>query len=311
MKVLHLGILHSPNLAISRAFRERDHDITEYDCRGTKDINGVAVREVTGSKYDLVFMQIQGPGIITAETCDTMRSSGALTVLWNGDVRSEEEIAWTKALAAHVDITSFTNETDNDIIRSLGYRAEYLQIGYDDLIYNDRGAAKRSGIVFAGNNYNSRFPQSDARSAMVDRMKTEFGDTFKVYGNGWGGKSEKHLSPDQEAQMYRQALIAIGMDHYIRPYFASDRLLRSQACGAMVLQQHYPGIAHEHPHVPYWNTVDQLVRMCREALDASDYYEFCVSMGKSQAQHVRDNHRWNNRVEKLEQWVIEHKQKKA
>lgn len=319
MNVLHIGILHSPNLAISRSFRERGHDVTEYDCRGTADINSVAVREVSTSKYDLVFMQIQAAGIIAEATCDAMRASGAMTFLWNGDLR--EDIEWTKRLAPHVDITSFTNETDNDIIRALGHDARYLQIGYDDLIYNtgfsaasmtpngfaQSPAATRSGIVFMGNDYKARFPQSYDRFKMVTTMKNEFGDAFTVYGNGWG-KGARHLSPHQEAEAYNNALIAIGMDHFLRPYFASDRLLRSQACGACVLQQMYPGVEEEHPNVLLWDTVDQLVSVCRALLRTP---VTTAEYGILQAKNTFANHRWHNRVEVLEKWVQEHKQKKA
>ncbi len=305
MNVLHIGILHSPNLAISRSFRERGHDVTEYDCRGTADINSVAVREVSTSKYDLVFMQIQAAGIIAEATCDAMRASGAMTFLWNGDLR--EDIEWTKRLAPHVDITSFTNETDNDIIRALGYDARYLNIGYEDLIYNLVRTEGRSGIVFMGNDYKGRFPQSNARKEMVERMKAEFGDAFTVYGNGWG-KGARHLSPEQEAEAYNNALIAIGMDHFLRPYFASDRLLRSQACGACVLQQMYPGVEEEHPNVLLWDTVDQLVSVCRALLRTP---VTTAEYGILQAKNTFANHRWHNRVEVLEKWVQEHKQKKA
>jgi CheY-like chemotaxis protein len=319
MKILHAGILHSPNLAIGRAMIERGHHLKEYDCRATKDINGTLVMVAREWIPDLVFMQIQAPDIIAAATCDAMRDTGALVVHWNGDVR--ENIEWAKQLAPHVDITSFTNETDNDIIRALGHDARYLQIGYDDLIYNtgfsaasmtpngfaQSPAATRSGIVFMGNDYKGRFPQSNARKEMVERMKAEFGDAFTVYGNGWG-KGARHLSPHQEAEAYNNALIAVGMDHFLRPYFASDRLLRSQACGACVVQQRYPGFKEEHRWAVGWSTLDDLVAECRHFLASP---ESAMSVGADQAKHTFENHRWHNRVEVLEKWVDEHKKNRT
>ena len=72
----------------------------------------------------------------------------------------------------------------------------------------------------------------------------------------------------------------------------------------MVLQQRYPGLTEEHPHVKSWDTLDELVDMCRSELRFPNY---CIERGKIQAQHVQDNCRWSNRVAELETLIAKYR----
>jgi hypothetical protein len=294
-KVLHLALV-SPienDGAIDLGFMENGYGVHRIDWQRYVDPSGAAIEQVGWP--DVVFFQGQGTSKITAEALDTLRAGGAFVINWTGDVRND--VDWYAKMAPHVDLTLFTNLTDVEKMRALGFKADYLQVGFDHRVFNlGEVEHERKGIVFLGNHYGTRFPQSAFRKEMVERMKAEFGDEFQYYGNGWG-KDVPHASPLKEVEIYRRALVAIGADHYIRPYFASDRLLRSQACGAMVLQQWYPGLVEEHPLVVDWRTLDELVETCRSMLLSPNK---CIAMGGLQSQYVQQNCRWSNRVQQLE-----------
>lgn len=315
MNVLHLALV-SPvenDGAIDLGFTERGHNVRRIDWQ--RELNPSDLAMAQAGWADLVFWQGQGTEKISTEALDTLRASGAFIVSFTGDVR--DNVDWYARMAPHVDLTLFTNLTDVEKMRSLGFKADYLQVGFDHRIFNlGEVGHERSGIVFLANNYFKmvkqpdgsmkkvwRFPQGEFRAQMVERMKAEFGDEFQYYGYGWG-TDIPHAPPLKEVEIYRRSLIAIGADHYIRPYFASDRLLRSQACGACVVQQSYMGLSEEHPMVIQWNSLDLLVANCEELLkDPKDAQE----RGLAMAQHVQENCRWSNRVERLEQLIEQYR----
>lgn len=292
---LHLALV-SPienDGGIDLGFAENGYEVRRVDWQ--RELNPSAIAISHAGWADLVFFQGQGTEKITPNALDVLRASGAFVVGWCGDCR--DNVDWYAKMAPHVDLTLFTNLTDVEKMRSLGFKADYLQVGFDHRIFNLGDVEhERKGIVFLGNHYGTRFPQSAFRKEMVERMKAEFGDEFTHYGIGWG-KDVAHAPPPKEIEIYRRALIAIGADHYIRPYFASDRLLRSQAGGACVLQQEYPGLKEEHPKVGVWNTLDELVEQCHRLLL---HPELAIAFGKAQSQHVQANCRWSNRVHQLE-----------
>ena len=291
MKILHIA-LGGPEF--DRAASERGHDVYRIDWRKMADPNKEILQCIKGQSFDLVFAQIQTAKVIYHETWDALRESGALVVNWTGDVR--DDIDWFLDAAPHVDITAFTNLTDVDAIREAGHRAEYLQIGYDEKLYT-YAEKERSGVVFLGNDYGDRFPLSEARAAMVSRMQMEFGKDFSAYGK----RQENPITtPAQEVRIYQSALVAINFDHFNRPLFASDRILRAQACGAAVVSMAYEGINDEHPYVGAAETLDDMVKMVRFALDNPGR---AAALGKMGADHTLSMHRWNNRFETIEQWT--------
>ena len=76
--------------------------------------------------------------------------------------------------AKHFDVTAFTNMTDVELIRAAGYRSEFLQIGYDERVFNTDGAGERSGVVFLGNNYGGyKFAESDGRRAIEQFLASD------------------------------------------------------------------------------------------------------------------------------------------
>lgn len=284
--------------------QECGHEVTVFDWYSYQKKNGLqAMRthillDINYLKPDMVFMQIQGKGVIDVETAMDM-SDQSFVVNWTGDVRSD--IDWYKELAPHIGITLFSNQTDVDRMRSEGLEADYLQVGYDELIYNTevpkgRGYPK---IVFLGNNYikSKLFPLSQERVDMVRYMQNRFKANFKVYGFGWVGA--KRLLPHQEAQCYATSLIAINQNHFHYNRFSSDRILRAMACGAFMACKYYPGIELEFTmgkHLECWSTFQELEDICRYYLKNEEARKRIAMAG---AQHVKENFRWHNRIEEL------------
>ena len=230
MKVLLPIIWHELTRCIDRAFWDAGHETQVVDWGQYADPDAAIRAAAESFRPDLVFMQFQREGKIGAETCDIMRNNGAVVFNWSGDVR-EPLPKWYIDLGPHVNATLFTNWPDVLEMRGYGMRSDFLQVGYEQLIYCYEGPKMDCPpIVFMGNNYGSgRFPNSQQRIDMVEALRKEFGGDFAVYGNGWGSR---HLKPQEEAAVYRSCKVAIHQDHFTREGFHSDRLLRINGCGA-------------------------------------------------------------------------------
>jgi len=141
-------------------------------------------------------------------------------------------------LAPYVSCTSFSNMDDVNAMRSLGFKSEYLEIGYDETIYKPEGEVlNMPEIVFMGNNYGRNyFPMSGFRLDMVNFLRQEYGNRFGVYGNGWDfANGNFNHSQYEEAKAYRGAKIAINCSHFDSDMYNSDRLLRILGSGIMCL----------------------------------------------------------------------------
>jgi hypothetical protein len=233
-------------------------------------------------KADVLFMQLQTPNVVDPSTLKEVRDMGVMVINWTGDVRDPIPQHYID-LAPHVDITAFTNHPDVLTMREMGFDARFLQIGYDPLIYNTLYRPPcRPRVVFIGNDYRDRFPLSQDRREKVDALHHAFRSDFHAYGKGFG----KMVLKGTDAEVYKEALIAINLDHFDRAGFFSDRYLRSRACGAYTIN----GTAM---------TTEQLIEEVRTALDNPAQTE---ALGMEQAESTWANDRWNNRVQTIAQW---------
>ena len=309
MKVLLPIIYHDLTRCIARAFENAGHEVMVVDWRRhSKEANRHKVEPMcidAARKFrpDFCFAQFQSSGLITDRFPKLLQDLGCFSVNWSGDVRHPLP-DWYKQVAPFFSVTAFTNTTDVEEIRALGYRSEFLQIGLDMDLYTDAGAGERSGVVFIGNNYGGyKFAESGTRRDMVDAMCTQFGDDFKVYGVSWehtGKNNGGYVREPADAHILRKALVAVGMDHFFRPGFASDRLLRATACGCATVNYHYDGIEKEHPHVGDAYSIPDMVRMVRYALNNP---ELALAVGKDAAKWTREHHTWDERVKQMMTWM--------
>jgi len=156
MKILRVVLTgeEPPHYTITEAFK-KTFDVVDTiywdEIKNISEMNGIVRARVQAIKYDAVFMQIQHPSIIELETAKVM-SQNTLVLNWTGDVRTD--ITWYEEIAPYV-ITLFTNMTDVEKMRSKGFRADYLQCGYDHKYYFQKQQHRFNTIGFCGNYYAS------------------------------------------------------------------------------------------------------------------------------------------------------------
>lgn len=275
MKVLHVA-LGMPEF--DSAWQDKGHDVYRIEWRKQSNLHEAIVKAANAFVPDIAFFQIQTPLIIERRTLEHLQSLGVFTINWTGDVR--EDIDWYIRAAPFFGVTCFTNQTDIDTLLHLGHRADYLQIGYDDTIYK-YSAQKRSGVVFLGNDYNGRFPESSTRRRIVDHYRQK---GLKAFGKGFGPQI---VSAEVEVATYQRASFALNIDHFNRPKFASDRVLRAQACGAIICQMSDIHL-DEHPFAVYGYP---------EAKEMPESYH------RMAADYTRERHTWRSRVPEIIQIV--------
>jgi len=263
MKILHIGLCVQPKPynGFQQAFidvvgEENYREIATSD----KDLNVNTLLLFNEFKPDIVFMQIQAPDIIAHSTCKIMKDAGAFVIDWSGDKRAEVP-QWMIDLAPYVSCTSFSNMDDVNTMRSLGFKSDYLEIGYDPEIYKPEGEAlDMPEIVFMGNNYGrGYFPMSGFRIDMVDFLRQEYGNRFGVYGSGWAyGNGNFNHSQLEEAKAYRGAKIAINCSHFDSLNYNSDRLLRILGGGTACLSYFHKGMYDTYGGTNYFTNFENL-----------------------------------------------------
>lgn len=265
------------------------------------DFNHALRTLVNEHSPDLVFMQVQTPGVFSVSTAKELGHKTKI-VNWTGDVRMPTP-QWYIDIGKHIHLTLFTNMHDVGVCRALGVKADYLQIGVPDNIFNPFGPVNKSApeIVFFGNNPGG-FPLSKMRADMVRSLKQRYGSRFGYYGSGWGKDSSPVNNQQSEAAIYRGAKIAINLSHFDYPRYTSDRMLRAMGSGCMVLSHRYKGIEIEFEEsgtVSTWGGFTEL-------FDTIDHYSDTVvgrmhrsRIAQNGCNHVHENHTWRNRINDL------------
>lgn len=285
--------MHAPvQLAMQRAMqaigKKEYHEVNWCASkRPAKNIIGA----INSFKPDLTFCHVQRPGIISPVT---FRGATGITINWTGDVRKPIP-RWYFDVGKAVTWTLFSNQTDVDIARQNGINSEFLNIGFDERLYNPDGPmADVPEIVFLGNRHRIReFELSGQRMAMVDALRTRYGGRFRLYGTHWGRnvQSLMHMQ-DQEAAVYRGCKVAINQNHFNHDRFSSDRLLRAMGCGAYVVSNHYPNIELDFTpgkHLGAWKTFDDLFREIDWALEHEEERKKIAAEG---CRLVHEKHTW-------------------
>ena len=260
--------------------------------------NSSLIQLVEDHKPDLVFMQVQTPGVVSVEAVKKLAGKTKV-VNWTGDARTPTP-RWFVDIGRHIHLTLFTNMHDVEYCRKEGVNTDYLQIGFPDKIFNPNGSGHMNApeIVFFGNNPGG-FPLSKLRADMVRELKQRYGIRFKVYGNGWGKDTQAVNDHQIEASIYRSAKIAINLSHFDYPRYTSDRMLRAMGSGCMVLSHDYMGIEKEFENginVGVWDNFTTL-------FESIDHYLADESVRKWIAKngclHAHQNHTWRNRIDQL------------
>lgn len=303
-KLLHIA-LGTHNTGLWQSFNKH-FDTTHYDWTQHKSdpaqINKEIVEIFNNIKPQVVFMQIQKSGIIQLDTAKLMTKS-AFTINWTGDVRTPLP-SWFVQLGKEIDMTLFSNVHDVRICRKMGVESDYLQVGFDPLVFKPfRKSQKNYGnIIFMGSNYTNKFPLSNYRENMVSNLHQKYGKDFQVYGMNWQNITEREstlLDQIQESIAYSNSHIAINLSHFDYERYSSDRLLRIMGSGAFCLSQNFKGIENDfelNEHLVVWDSINHLM----EKIDrywGDEYMRSKIAL--EGCKYVRSNCTWDCRMEEI------------
>ena len=87
----------------------------------------MVLKEAQSFLPDVVFMQIQTPGIVEARLVESLREMGCVVINWTGDVR--ENIDWYLELGDAFNVTLFTNQTDLQVVGRQSFLFKLVYIG--------------------------------------------------------------------------------------------------------------------------------------------------------------------------------------
>jgi spore maturation protein CgeB len=307
MRVLHIALNNLRQDALCDAlaslgpYREIDW-IAEINRKGLEDFRSDLIASAVEFQPDLVFMQLQTPGVINPATAGSLPG---FRVNWTGDVRQPIP-QWYIDLGKAIDLSLFTNTADVDAMRAQGAAADYLQIGFDPDIFN-RGSTpinKTQDVVFMGTYYRGKYPLSGLRHEMVQRLHEELKYRFALYGFNWDLPADaiQHNTPEESA-IYRRAKIGINLSHFDLGRYSSDRIHSIIGSGTFCLTKWYPDIELEFEpgkHVAVWHTLDELVEKVNYYLEHEDEREAIAAAGYRLV-HERDT--WGSRIKELEAMV--------
>lgn len=308
MKTLFIGIFdgREPNTefrnSIKRAsshYREIAHNAYASALALQTDI----IIECHEQKFDLVFMQLQGPNIIGHSALKALKSTGAFLCQWTGDARQPLPRHYVD-FGKQIDLSLFTNTDDVVKMRENGCNADYLQVSADHNIYNPEGSVNPNvpEIVFMGNYYKGAFELSDYRLKMCEFLRETYGQRFGIYGGGYPpGMATDNLMFNQqkEAEVYRSCKIAINCSHYDLGRYTSDRFFRILLSGAFCLSKEFPDMEE---YSPEWNyqTFDGSMQDLKNKIDT--YLEYPASrksIAYNGLKKARANWKWEDRIKEL------------
>ena len=267
-KVLLVGI-YAPTFRPDgqiKGWEDLGYDVVSFDWQRVRfdvGVDGMRDRLLMKARTeepDLIFMQIQNPDAIDADTAKQLQDI-AFTINFTEDVR--EDITFYEEVGKEIGITIFTNRTDVETLKSKGIKSEYLPTSYNDVWYKPQPNTGNyyGDIVFLGGNYmdtNLKFPKAEERYEMVKFLQKEYKDRFYVGGMGWGDYT-KFVHPQEAIQIYNNAKIIVTHSNFNRPGYFSDRNLNAIGCNKLVIQQFYQGIQYDfHASAPYWETLEEL-----------------------------------------------------
>lgn len=312
------SILHIANNSaysdnpISNALRDEGFYVKEIDF--VKAIYTDKVRVPNFNRYvidlvnefipDFVFMQIQHAGIIDYETAYHINQISPL-ISFSGDVRNDTD--WHERIGASGALILLNNDEDIDKLRSLGHKADYLQISFHPELHNPihRTDERIGKVVFIGNNYGvEQYPLSKERIDLVKALKNNFGHrAFGLYGIGWESENilAHSIPADSSSYIYSCYDIAVNHSHYQRSRYSSDRLFYILASGTFCLTQWYPRIEEEFidgEHLVIYHSINDLIKKCNFWLrpENADKREEIALKG---CDYVHSNCTWNNRIKSL------------
>lgn len=267
MKILNLSLMveHTPN-GFQKAMRSVCSGYAELNC-GEEGFNEKAVQFAKELRPNIIFVQIQQPGILTIDTAKELSEIGFL-INWTGDVRTETP-QWMVDLGNIVHLTCFSNMVDVENCRGVDINSAFLEIGFDPERYKKHKVHQPTPEIVAHFNSYGNFPLSNYRNEIVEALKEEFKDNFGLFGNSPGAKADFNHDQVQESINYNNAKIAINCSHFNYNRYSSDRLLRILGSGPLCLSHDFEGIELDYKkrvHLDTFCDIPELIKKCKHYL---------------------------------------------
>lgn len=255
---------------------------------GTPNFNQELISLVKNNKIDCIFLQIQTPNVLSVETAREI-AKHSFVLQFSGDIRWDTEPFYYD-IGHEIHLTTFSNLRDVKNCRERGIKAEWLELGYDPEIFKPRREIpKEYDIVAHFNDYGDQFPLGQFRRDIVTKLKEEFGERFKVFGNFPGASGNFNSDQIAESINYNKARIAINCSNVLAERYSSDRLLR--ICGSMTtcVSHRFSGLEDMYPDgcIEHFDTLDQMIERCKILLN-SDYNR--EEMAKRAQKHALNNY---------------------
>lgn len=270
MKILHVGLCATvgTNNGLQRAFKKAAEYREIYT--GEKNLNGKIITECAVFKPDILFMQVQTPDIIWSETMRQCRKYCGKIVNFTGDVRDPLP-DWYIEIGKLIDLSLFVSHTDVDIARARGINAEWIQIGFDETIFNNSGPLNKSAdIIFSANNY-TQFPLSKYRYDIAKHLYKNFGYQFQLYGNGWDIPAiDTNSSQEKQAALLRSAKIAVSCSNFNHDQYISDRTLRIMGAGTFCLHHRFNEceiLYTDKEHLVFFDNIPHMIELSKYYLE--------------------------------------------
>lgn len=298
MTILHFGLYNTrePQQALRDALKGICTKYIEFSWATHRRLGNVLIHLLSKHKPDVVFMQVQTPGIVFGKTLS--QYPGIKFFNFSGDVRPEIP-EWYFDVAPYC-TTLFSNTDWVKVMTDKGFKARYCQIGFNNKIYTPEGAKEiTKPVVFMGNNHGSKFPLSKLREDMVKRFSGK--EWFQVFGRGWPGAIDLNYKQQREAAVYRGAKIGINLSHMDLGSYSSDRMFRLMGSGCMCLAYRHKDIEKEFGDagtIAAWSTLDELEELIEHYLNATVAGEYHrTRIAQAGCKLIHEKYTWPYRLQ--------------
>jgi hypothetical protein len=290
--------------------------------RTPDQVRAVFIERVAETKPDLVFMQLQDTGVITAEAIIAARAASPDTVFvhWTGDYRPEVS-KYLGSICCVTDVTFASSVGQLPAFVAMGApEAVYLQIGVDwnqDVLGLPAWEPpfEVPEIVFCGNHYaGGPWPAGTVQRLTDIRALKAAGFNVGVVGTGWPSDipvvGECHVKHQHHVYTRARVVLSISHENTVDRYF-SDRLLIGMASGTPTIARWFPGIEAEFAFnndpsdgpvvtddpllmlLPYYKTETDLVDLVAEFVANEDLRR---NAGADQCNFIRATASWFSRI---------------
>ena len=281
-----------------------------------EQVNRELVALVTRVKPDLVFMQLQDTGVITAAAINAARAASPATrfVHWTGDYRP----------AVSEYLASICRATDVTFASSVGQLPAFCRAGAPEAVYLQIGVDWTSdvlgipawvppfevpAVVFCGNHYSGGpWPVGTAQRLADIRALKAAGFDVGVVGTGWPSDipvvGTCHVKQQHHVYTRAKVVLSISHENTVDRYF-SDRLLIGMASGTPTIARWFEGVDEEFNDDPGWDgvtpgallpcykTETELVDLVTELRANEDWRR---NLGADQRNFIRATASWFTRI---------------